>query len=381
MIGSLSGMISGGTTERTAGTAGTRRSTAHPGSTATTGTASSAASTRTTRRRWTTAWRRLEGTTPWRQTMTTPTWPPGEGTPTRISFPVTPLLMMATSPLVMVTLTTTTMIVVTVATATITMTTMIVTMTAEMIGTVRTIETVTMTTDVAMTTMIVTTVACRVATATRRPWWEGVASTALSRSGWGWGPTGATTTTTGPARRGTTDRPGGRTRCTYRGRGWCAAHRTTRARPGEEEGGYHPDSPYHPTGRSDTDSEPLYYNSQPRQDTTAQHRPQSFMNSRWVCTNETTINKCNLLREIKHHIYTYSIFVVKHQVMYIKIYILQNIKFCYRDNSLNNSLKPSNFTIFLSSFKHLLILRILPIIRSSCIFYIVLKLLCVLFLP
>ena len=51
-------------------------------------------------------------------------------------------------------------------------------------------------------------------------------------------------------------------------------------------GSYHPDSPYHPTGRSDTDSEPLYYNSQPRQDTTAQHRPQSFMNSRWVYINE-----------------------------------------------------------------------------------------------
>ena len=50
--------------------------------------------------------------------------------------------------------------------------------------------------------------------------------------------------------------------------------------PPEGGGGYHPDSPYHPTGRSDTDSEPLYYNSQPRQDTTAQHRPQSFMNSR-----------------------------------------------------------------------------------------------------
>ena len=45
----------------------------------------------------------------------------------------------------------------------------------------------------------------------------------------------------------------------------------------------YPESPFHPTGRSDTDSEPLYYNSRPLQDKQhAQHRPQSFMNSRWV---------------------------------------------------------------------------------------------------
>ena len=46
------------------------------------------------------------------------------------------------------------------------------------------------------------------------------------------------------------------------------------------QGGY-PESPYHPTGRIDTDSEPLFYNSRPLQDQQhAQHRPQSFMNSR-----------------------------------------------------------------------------------------------------
>lgn len=46
----------------------------------------------------------------------------------------------------------------------------------------------------------------------------------------------------------------------------------------------YPESPYHPTGRSDTDSEPLYYNSRPPDMSGGNYPrssgPQSFMNSR-----------------------------------------------------------------------------------------------------
>jgi hypothetical protein len=43
----------------------------------------------------------------------------------------------------------------------------------------------------------------------------------------------------------------------------------------ERDADYYQDSPYHQQ-RSDTDSEPLYYNSRPNS------RPQSFMVDRWV---------------------------------------------------------------------------------------------------